>query len=336
MIKLITEFPVECKICGRVCCSLNSLSAHLIQTHDVKSIDYTLKYLLNDKIPVCKCGCNQNVRIGPYQYTSYINHHQIKTQYVELPHNPNDWSMNCDDCNRIMKYKTPTSYKGAVNRKKNNGKIFCTKCCQKGRKLDEDIKIERRIKLKKTWESKSTEEIQQYKKNLSESQFRRWENMSNEDLEKFSKTLKKMHEDMPEDKKLLKNKKISIKRKKWMAENMDGTFKTIYNKNTIPYIVDILNVRYNTEFRHAESEFGEFKVYDHELNCVYFADAYCKKLNIWIEFDEPYHFVKVGGRKILELKERCKKREDQIRKCLPEVQIHRIYFDNKIHKIKET
>jgi len=98
-----------------------------------------------------------------------------------------------------------------------------------------------------------------------------------------------------------------------------------YNKHTIPFIVDILNVRYNTEFIHAECEGGEFYVYDHVNKTRFFADAYSEELNMWFEFDEPSHFRKGI------LKEECQQREQRIRELIPDVIINRIYFNKKHH-----
>jgi hypothetical protein len=87
------------------------------------------------------------------------------------------------------------------------------------------------------------------------------------------------------------------------------------------HITDILNVRYDTEFRHAETVDGEFKIYDFEFNTHYFADAYSEELNIWVEFDERHHF-KNG-----ELREECQLREERIRKLVDNVIIIRINFN---------
>lgn len=73
------------------------------------------------------------------------------------------------------------------------------------------------------------------------------------------------------------------------TNKIDG-FRPFYNKNTIAYIESVLNDRFNTTFIHAESNNGEYRIYDRELKSFYFADAYCPKLNIWIEFDERYKF----------------------------------------------
>jgi len=323
MIKLITEFPVECKICGRSCCSLNSLSAHLIQSHKIKSNDYVIQYLLDGNLPKCKCGCNQPVSINHFSHSSYINHHQIKTQFVELPESKDDWTLPCDGCSKIMKYTNRTSYKGSVNKRRKNGKIYCISCSQKNRVFTEEQKSERSKKVKKCWENKTQEEILQYRKNLSIAQKRRWKNVTDEEyIEHCAKTSDRWKKQSAKEKEET-CKKISNARIRYLStDDSRKTFNPFHNKSTIPYIEDILNVKYDTKFRHGSSEKGEFKIYDPLLNTVYFADAYCSKQNIWIEFDEKSHFKRNG-----ELKDKCVFREKRIRELL-DCMFLRIKFEN--------
>ena len=89
-------------------------------------------------------------------------------------------------------------------------------------------------------------------------------------------------------------------KKRHREQFKNGRWQPFYNKSSIPYIVDILNVRYDTEFQHAETDKGEFRIFDELFETHYFADAYCSELNLWIEFDEPHHF-KDG-----ELREECR------------------------------
>jgi hypothetical protein len=90
----------------------------------------------------------------------------------------------------------------------------------------------------------------------------------------------------------------------------NNKFKPSYNPKAIPYIVDILNVKYGTEFRHGESVGGEFKIYDKQEGRFYYADAYCAEQNIWVEFDEKCHYL--GG----QLKQECIFREERVRELL--------------------
>lgn len=141
--------------------------------------------------------------------------------------------------------------------------------------------------------------------------------------------VKKGHKKLCEECKVEKKRQEKLlglhRKNKWRNQFDSKQWQPKYNKNTIPYIVDILNVRYDTEFRHAESEGGEFRIYDDKIYTHYFADAYCSELNIWIEFDEPHHFSKG------ELREECRIREERIRSLIPNVMINRIFFDKRNH-----
>lgn len=74
------------------------------------------------------------------------------------------------------------------------------------------------------------------------------------------------------------------------CEKIDGVFRPNFNKNTINFIDTELSEIYKTKFRHALHENGEFAIFDEELDCYYFADAYSEELKLWIEFDEAYKF----------------------------------------------
>jgi hypothetical protein len=76
-ILLIDLNNIECVICNRKFNNLNGLSQH-IKYHGIKSIEYTKKYLLNDVMPTCACGCGNQVTIKCYRY---VDHY--------LGHNPN-------------------------------------------------------------------------------------------------------------------------------------------------------------------------------------------------------------------------------------------------------
>jgi hypothetical protein len=114
--------------------------------------------------------------------------------------------------------------------------------------------------------------------------------------------------------------KVSRKRRNEMIRlGQVDVFSPSYNPRTIPYIVDVLNVRYDTTFRHAESEGGEFKIYDREEHRFYYADAYCPDKNIWIEFDEPAKYYADNLRPEHEYREQ---RIKQIINCV----VHRVRF----------
>lgn len=68
---------------------------------------------------------------------------------------------------------------------------------------------------------------------------------------------------------------------------------------------------------------GEFKIYDKEHKRTYFADAYSKELNIWVEFDEGHHFERGL------LKEDCRVRENRIKKLLNCCFLRASFINNK-------
>lgn len=241
---------------------------------------------------------------------------KLRTGKQTLPRiysrNPEDWTFPCDGegCTVSLKYTSLNTYMSAICKKKKNGYLKCMSCSQKGSISGEELERFRRNR-KETMDKKTPEEIAAYRLTLSTAQLNRWANMSDTDRVEFSQKLIDMHGRMTPEQRCELNLKLSKTRKtKVFAEGDNIKIAVAYNKDTIPYIVDILNVKYDTEFRHAESENGEFKLYDPLYKTLYFADAYCKEHNIWIEFDERYHFR--NG----QLRQECQFREQRIRDIL--------------------
>ncbi len=77
---------IVCKVCNAKCASERHLSYHLKMSHDLKRRDYITKYLLNDNIPLCKCGCGEQVSIRssgkPPYWSEYISGHNIYDAHV--------------------------------------------------------------------------------------------------------------------------------------------------------------------------------------------------------------------------------------------------------------
>lgn len=71
--KLLEDF--NCKICNRTFNRSEGLTKHLKQTHQVDPIKYTIQYLLDGKIPKCKCGCNQDVKVSTFKTNEYCLGH---------------------------------------------------------------------------------------------------------------------------------------------------------------------------------------------------------------------------------------------------------------------
>lgn len=53
----------KCKICGEICRNDVHLTKHLKTVHELEKIDYIFEKVLNSKIPKCKCGCGNEVKL---------------------------------------------------------------------------------------------------------------------------------------------------------------------------------------------------------------------------------------------------------------------------------
>jgi len=63
------------------------LGHHIKNAHKITKLNYVIKYILNDEIPKCKCGCGQEIDIKtykPYIVTEYLTGHNSKGE-----NNPN-------------------------------------------------------------------------------------------------------------------------------------------------------------------------------------------------------------------------------------------------------
>lgn len=70
-----------CRICNDgVIYSDRALAFHIIKTHNMPKRDYLIKYIFENKIPTCECGCGEQVKIldqFPY-YRSYLSGHNAR------------------------------------------------------------------------------------------------------------------------------------------------------------------------------------------------------------------------------------------------------------------
>ena len=66
-----------CKICNQQIKNRRSLGNHLNRSHDLDIQSYYLKFYLNEEIPLCKCGCNNQVKWHKtlYKYNDYLTGH---------------------------------------------------------------------------------------------------------------------------------------------------------------------------------------------------------------------------------------------------------------------
>lgn len=468
--KLITEFPVECKICGKEFKKLEGLSKHLNLVHDINPISYTKEYLLNNVIPKCQCGCGKDTMVYNYRYNEWYRGHtgggnwqlmydknspeyleiiskisntvkehqkenpmdrteeqkkkysearkkwtkenpdkvaaQIKkmtetkrkqsedgtlskrhwtktknaeevelilqelgrkssetkrkryesgelsawnkgldketdsrvakaaenrkgkgsvrlkelwadrkkekyAEYFDLIDKPETWKILCEDCGEKFRiYERFISFWHAI-RKQASGErnICCQSCINMGRIYSEEQKLRMSESAKNRKIDPETDRIKRENQSIRMREYH--SNMSEETRIELTGKILEGQWNKPREQIEAWLKKRSDKRKEEMKRlGQSDKFAPSYNPDTIPYIVDILNVRYDTEFMHAESEFGEFKIYDTQAQRFYYADAYCPNLNIWVEFDESRKFRK--GK----LPSKHLVREDRIREIL--------------------
>lgn len=67
----------KCMICGYSSKNRRSLGNHLNRSHKISIQEYILKYMFEEEVPLCKCGCRQKVKWHKtkYRYNEYINGH---------------------------------------------------------------------------------------------------------------------------------------------------------------------------------------------------------------------------------------------------------------------
>jgi len=213
---------------------------------------------------------------------------------------PNDWNNKCknDDCENIIIYTNLKSYQGAMKRIKDGNAPVCFSCaaknwerteeyCEKlrGRTHTEESKQLMRLRFEKM----TDEEFNAYCLQQSVYSTNTWNNLSPKEKSVRIEKLRKLNDRTDEEQKRI-NKILSEKAYERISQYGSRIgFQPAYNIDTIEYIETVLNNTFETTFIHAENG-GEFKLFDEELKIHYFADAYCPKLNIWIEFDERHKF----------------------------------------------
>jgi len=76
-----------CKICNKSCASERHLSYH-IKEHNITKKEYIIKWVLNNTIPKCKCGCGAEVKIKergtPPYHSDYISGHNTGNTHIGM------------------------------------------------------------------------------------------------------------------------------------------------------------------------------------------------------------------------------------------------------------
>jgi len=236
--------------------------------------------------------------------------------------NPDDWFIKCrfDDCEKVLTYNSYGSYAHNCKRILKGDPPMCYGCASKMKKAapiwksnreEKKLKRERQERIINQYKSFKTSEKRILRKEFQIRTLEFWSKLSDEEIFNIVEFINLNHDDLI-NKYDNQNSLDRSDRARLRLINSNNTskIKPFVNLKVIDYIKNELNAEYDTTFIHGGSDSGEFRIYDFELKKLYFADAYCPKLNLWIEFDEKAHF------KENELREGCQFRHQRIKKIL--------------------
>lgn len=256
---------------------------------------------------------NTNSKKGKGGESTKLRHERNRKEklgddYWLLDH-PEQWKINCSRCkNKHIIYIRFASFYRSLNKIRQGLIVNCNSCQNIGIQFSEETKRNQSIAAKNRKINPINDSIRKQK--IQEFQRNRYQNFTEDQRQDLYNKQQLGYINMDPNKKKDQYNKISKKRKEEMLRlGTSDIFKPSYNVSTIEYIETKLNSEYNTKFMHAENG-GEFKIYDKVNQKFYYADAYSKELNLWIEFDE------VGKFKNNKLKDEHIIREDSIRKLL--------------------
>jgi hypothetical protein len=266
-----------------------------------------------------------DVRVKNYSETKSKNQTGQPSKKRKYSFDPADWVNTCVKCGKVQIYKSRESYKNSLGRIAKNGEYKCCVCSADYQCSEKTQKKKDRLNfLNSLTPEERKQEISNAIKIILK---KRYETVSDEWRQERNEKIRRARLDMDPARKQEIYKIVSEKNRENMLDDSGNfIFRPGYNRDTIVYIETVLNEKYNTKFVHAETEKGEFKIYDKEMQRFYYADAYCPKLNLWIEFDEPQKFK--NGK----LPEEHYIRESRIKSLIENVTIERIYFDRKQFK----
>lgn len=108
----------KCLVCNDVSLPANHLTGHLKKVHNISKMDYVIKYILNNKIPTCSCGCGELVKV--YDYKPYIVRKFVKGHHARGEHN----SMFGKSFSEEAKKKMVASAKKRVQKQKSKSPVL--------------------------------------------------------------------------------------------------------------------------------------------------------------------------------------------------------------------
>ena len=247
-------------------------------------------------------------------------------EYYNLIDRPEAWKIQCGCCDtgEINYIRFDTYFRAVQAQLSGKRVIRCGSCRIRGRVVSTESRLNMSVAAKNKKMDPLVVERLRSEKSIKMKQHHA--NMSDEDRKILGQKIKHGQWNKPQEEIDSWLKKRSDARKLEM-ERLGQTDKFVpsYNVATIPFIEDVLNVKYNTTFIHAKSKTGEYRIYDSECKRSYYADAYSLDLNLWVEFDEHNKF----DRDVLE--EHHLVRENRIKELLGcEIVRIRITKDNQI------
>lgn len=200
---------MKCLICNKILKNNLGLGIHLKKSHNETLEKYTLKYIYNDQIPKCKCGCDKNVtwHQNKCKYNEYINgHHGWSSWNGSEKHKEHVRKINL---NRPIEESRKRGIKSAETKRK-QGNLNHTQ--QTKDKISKTLKEEYKKGNRKVWQ---------------------YTNENAKDI------LNKLH----------KKRANTISKKLKNNEYRKGTFFYTKSENKLKYILDKLNIEYIQQYK---------------------------------------------------------------------------------------
>lgn len=299
------ENKYQCLICGNEYKRKCDLSRHLTINKNchMDVIDYTIRYVLGNNIPKCKCGCGHDVRVfGLMKYNAYLRGHSGGGLWQEK------YSKGSPEYNAIIeKIRSHDSWNkgrtGVYTDDQIKNISDGIKEWRKNNKEEYDKQIVKMTETKRIQSATGILSKQHYVNNRSEEEIK---NIYTKITKKTIQTKKHKKEIGIYPDPWNKNKSANIDdrikrvsgenhylRKYQISDNVK--FKPGFNVNAIS-IIDDYGKEHGYDFRHAlNHENGEFHIYDKENKRSYYADGYDATKNVWLEYDERRHYDNSGN-----------------------------------------
>lgn len=214
-----------CEICDKEFNTINSIRSHSVQKHNMSAEDVYVKYILNDVIPKCECGCGEK--------PPFITVIKGFSRFIQSHHNRVKGKNNF--------HKNPETHRKAIETQKKNWKEGKYKGWWEDRTTETISKIEG-IKTKLRNDKERGRKISEKLKGVPKTE---------ESKRKLSETQKKRYIDNPELR--INQSKIRLE---WMRNNskvktskLEITFIKILEKIGLKKDIDYIHNHLITEIK---------------------------------------------------------------------------------------